>query len=117
MDSVAVDGYDPSTPTKNLGTALVESQWIEDQVQLWLSKMTRHISEAEASQKIIAGAQTSGITERAIKSSVIVEKQRVSFTCQQQNHNCTFLFEFLPPACGRELQACHWFPRSHHWLG
>ena len=43
---------------KNLGTALVESQWIEDQVQLWLSKMTRHISEAEASQKIIAGAQT-----------------------------------------------------------
>ena len=35
---------------KNLGTALVESQWIEDQVQHWLSKMTRHISEAEASQ-------------------------------------------------------------------
>ena len=48
---VAIDGYDSSTPTKNLGTALVESQWIEDQVQLWLSKMTRHISEAEASQK------------------------------------------------------------------
>ena len=45
---------------KNLGTALVESQWIEDQVQLWLSKMTRHISEAEASQKVIAGAQNIG---------------------------------------------------------
>ena len=42
---------------KNLGTALVESQWIEDQVQIWLNKMTRHITEAEASQKIIAGAQ------------------------------------------------------------
>ena len=37
----------------NLGTALVESQWIEDQVQIWLNKMTRHITEAEASQKII----------------------------------------------------------------
>ena len=99
---------------------------------------------AEASQKIIAGAQTLGIiTERAIKSSVVEEKQRGFFTCQQQKHNHTpfrilakihkqpvssrpignyrnfclgtagvFFFEFF-----RELQACHWFPRSHHWLG
>ena len=43
---------------KNLGTALVESQWIEDQVQIWLNKITRHFSEAEASHKIIAGAPT-----------------------------------------------------------
>ena len=35
---------------KNLGTALVESQWIEDQVQVWLNKKTRHIPEVEASQ-------------------------------------------------------------------
>ena len=56
----------------DLGTALVESQWIE----LWLSKMTRHISEAEAPQKIIARTQTLGIiTERAIGSSVIEETQ------------------------------------------
>ena len=49
---------------KNLGTALVESQWIE----LWLSKMTRHISRT----------QTLGIiTERAIGSSVIEEKQGI----------------------------------------
>ena len=62
---------------KNLGTALVESQWIEDQVQFWLNKMTRHITEAEASQKIIAGAQTLGvITDRAFESSVIEEKQK-----------------------------------------
>ena len=39
---------------KNLDTALVESPWIEDQVQLWLSKMTRRISEVEASQNITA---------------------------------------------------------------
>ena len=62
---------------KNLGTALVESQWIEDQVQIWLNKMTRHITEAEASQKIIAGAQTLGvITDRALESSVIEDKQK-----------------------------------------
>ena len=61
----------------NLGTALVETQWIEDQVQLWLSKMTRHISVAGASHKIIVGTQTLWIiTERAMKSSVIEEKQR-----------------------------------------
>ena len=36
---------------KNLGTALVESQWIEHQVQVWLNKITRHITEAEDSQK------------------------------------------------------------------
>ena len=60
---------------QNLGTALVESQWIEDQVQLWLSKMTRRISEAEASQKIVTCVQTlSVITERAIKSEIIEEK-------------------------------------------
>ena len=62
---------------KNLGTALVESQWIEDQVQLWLSKMTRRISEAEASQKIVTCVETlSVITERAIKSEIIEEKER-----------------------------------------
>ena len=62
---------------KNFGTALVESQWIEDQVQIWLNKMTRHITETEASQKIIAGAQSLGvITDRAIESSVIEEKQK-----------------------------------------
>ena len=134
---------------KNLGTALVGSQWIEDQVQIWLNKMTRHIGEAEASQKIIAGAQTLGtITERAIESEVIEEKaERFFFTFKQQKHNCTFLshprkdspaanlqqahwqllqflsrnswclFELLPSACGQELQACHWFVCSHHWLG
>ena len=62
---------------KNLGTALVESQWIEDQVQIWLSKMTRRISEAEASQKIVTCVQSLNvITERAIKSECIEEKQR-----------------------------------------
>ena len=59
-DTVILRRVGSSTPTKNLGTALVESQWIEDQVQLWRSKMTRHISEAEASQKVIAGAQNVG---------------------------------------------------------
>ena len=60
---------------KHLGTALVESKWIENQVQIWLNKMTRHITEAEASQKIIAGAQMLGvITDRAIESSVTEEK-------------------------------------------
>ena len=57
MCSVAIDGFDSSTADQNLGTALVETQWIEDQVQLWLSKMTRRISDAEASQKIITGTQ------------------------------------------------------------
>ena len=39
--------------------------------------MTRHISEAEAMQKIIPRAQTLGIiTERAIESSVIEGKRR-----------------------------------------
>ena len=62
---------------KNLGTALVEPQWIEDQVQNWLNKMTLHITKAEASQKIIAGAHTMGvITDRAIESSVIEDKQK-----------------------------------------
>ena len=127
---------------KNLGTALVESQWIEDQVQIWLNKMSRHITEAEASQKIIAGSQTLGvITDRAIESSVIEEEQKNLLLLK---HNCTFLshsrkdpqaanlqqthwqlpqflsriswsvFEFLPSTCGQELQACHWFACSHH---
>ena len=110
MDSVAVDGYDPSTPTKNLGTALVESQWIEDQVQLWLSKMTRHISEAEASQKIIAGAQTSGITERAIKSSVIVEKQRVFLLVNSRSTIApSFLSSYLQPV----VESCRHVIGSH----
>ena len=42
-----------------------------------LVEQTRHISEAEASQKIIAGGQTLGvITDRAFESSVIEEKQK-----------------------------------------
>ena len=75
------------------------------------------------------------------------KKQRGFFTFKQQKHNCTFLshprkdspaanhqqahwqlpqflsrnswclFELLPSACGQELQACHWFVCSHHWLG
>ena len=77
IGSVAIVGYDSSTQTKTLGTALVESQRIEDPVQIWLNKMTHHITEAEPSQKIIAGAQTLGvITDRAIESSVIEEKQK-----------------------------------------
>ena len=64
--------------------SMVESQWIEDQVQLWLSKMTRRISEAEASQKIVTCVQIlSVITERAIKSEIIEEKQRGFPTGQQ----------------------------------
>ena len=60
----------------NLGTTLVESQWIQDQVQIWLNKMTRHITEAEASQKIIAGAQTSQIVH---SSQVSLKKSRKVF--------------------------------------
>ena len=61
----------------SLRQKLWHTQWIEDQVQLWLSKMTRRISEAEASQKIVTCVQSLKIiTERALKSEMIEEKQR-----------------------------------------
>ena len=79
----------------NLGTALVESQRIQDQVQIWLNKMTRHITEAEASQKIIAGAQTWGvITDRALESIVIEEKQK-SFSLVNSNSTSPPSFRIL----------------------
>ena len=65
--------------------------------------------------------------------------EKFFFTCHQQKHSKDsqaasleqahsaitvisvlerlVFFRFLPPACGQELQACHRFPRSHHWLG
>ena len=85
---------------KNLGTALVELQWIEDQVHLWLNKMTRHISEAEASQKIIARAQTLGII-------TVEEKQRGVFTCQQQKHNHTPFCILAKISQAASLQQVH----------
>ena len=89
---------------KNLGTALVESQWIEDQVQICLNKMTRHITEAEASQKIIAGAQSLGvITDRAIESSVIEEKQKSFLLVNSSSNICT---RKDPQAAN--LQQAHW---------
>ena len=57
---------------KNLGTALVESQWIEDQVQIWLNKMTRHITEAEAL------AENHCRSSNVWESSQIVQSSQVS---------------------------------------
>ena len=90
IGSVAIDGCDSSTPTKTLGQLWLSHNGFKIKFQIWLNKMTRHISEAEASQKIIAGAQTKGIiAERAIESSVIGEKQRGFFyfqTAEAQQH-------------------------------
>ena len=77
IGSVAIDGYDSSIPTKTLAQSWSNHSGLKIMFSFWLSKMTRHISEAEASLKIITGAQTLEIiTERAIESSVVEEKQR-----------------------------------------
>ena len=94
---------------KNLGTALVETQWIEDQVQLWLSKMTRRISEAEASQKIVTCVESlRTITERAIKSEIIEGTQRGFLLV---NSNCTVAPSF------RILAKIHKQPVSSRPIG
>ena len=75
IGSVAIDGLGSSNTGKNLGTAQTETLRIEDQVQLWLSKMTRRISEPESSQKIIIWTQSLRIsTETTIRLSVIEDK-------------------------------------------
>ena len=94
---------------KNLGTALVESQWIEDQLQISFKQTTHHTSETEASQKNIAGGQTLGIiTERVIETSVIEENHRGFVTCKQQKHNCTFLSHPRKDPQVANLQQAHW---------
>ena len=64
---------------KNLGTALVESQWIEDQVQIWLKKMTHHITEAEASQKIMPELKCWESSQIVQWSQVSLKKSRKVF--------------------------------------
>ena len=99
---------------KNLCRSQAESQWIEDQVQIGLNKMTRHITEAEASHKTIAGAQTLAvIKDRAIESSVIEEKQKSfllvnsSSTPAHSFRICTFLSHPRKDPQAANLQQAH----------
>ena len=109
-DSVACREYTLPTDEKSTDP----EGWIRgntqiDQVQISFKQTTHHTSEAEASQKIIAGGQTLWIiTERVIESSVIEENHRGFVTCKQQKHNCTFLSHPRKDSQVANLQQAHW---------
>ena len=93
---------------KNLSTALVETQWIEDQVQLWLIKLTRRISDAEPSQKIVTCVQSLKIiTERALKSEMIEEKQRRFLLVNSNSNSGTFLPQPRKDSQAASVQQTH----------
>ena len=71
--------------------------------------MTRHITEAEASQKIIAGAQTLGvITDRAIESSVIEEKQKFFLLVNGSSTSAPSYPHPRKDPQAANLQQAHW---------
>ena len=139
IGSVAIDGYDSSTPTKTLAMLWSSHSGLKIMFSFWLSKMTGHISEAEASQKIITGAQTLEIiTERAIELSVVEEKQRNFLSASSRSTTAPSFRIFAKihtqPISSRPVgnyrnfclgtafffvlsSYLHWFACSHHWLG